>query len=131
METSLLRRKTMIGTDGACVAGSAPELETISSARAAEMRGAGADIIALERESADGARAEARLRDAGVARARAIDAHRQRQALGESERAAVAVPESPLRMDQHTQRRAMHRLRPHRPALERQPRRAAEGIEGG
>src|SRR5260370_23983091 len=129
MEPCLVAPEAMSRTDRTRLARPASELEAIRSGGASEMTGAGLDIIALEGEGADRTRGETRLRRAAVAGTWALDALRQRHALGESERAAIAVPEAPIPVDQHAQRRAMHRLRLHGPALERQPGRALEGIE--
>src|SRR5947207_5082090 len=130
MEARLVLLEPMIGTDGTCIPRAASEFHAIPSGGASQMIGASGDVIALEAEGADGARAEARLRRAGIARIRAIDPLRQGETLGKGERPTVTVPEAPVRMDQHAQRRAVYRLRSRRPALERQPRRSFERIKG-
>src|SRR6266568_324124 len=129
MEARLALLESMIGTDRTRVSRAASELHAILSGRASQMAGTGRDVIALEAKGADGARAEARFRRAGIAGTRSIDLLRQSEALGEGKRAAVTVPEAPVRMDQHAERRAVHRLRSRRPALEGQPRRAFERIK--
>ena len=130
METRLVMPIAMRHPDRTRFACPAAELDAVLARGAAEMISAAMDVVALESESIDGARRETRLGGAGIAGTRAIDTRRQYEVLGEGEGAAVAVPESPIRMDEHPQRRPMHRLRFHGPALERQPRRSAEGIEG-
>src|SRR5260370_15830742 len=123
MEARLVLLEPMIGTDRTRVSRTASELHAILSGCASQLTSTGRDVIALGAEGADGAHAEARLRRAGIAGARAIDPLRQSEALGEGERTTVTVPEAPVRMDQHAERRAVHRLRSRRPALEGQPRR--------
>src|SRR5260370_9589027 len=129
MEARLVALEPIFGRDRARVSRTASELHAIRSGGASQMTGTGRDVIALEAEGADGARAEARLRRAGIAGTRAIDPLGQGEALGERERATVTVPEAPVRMDQHAERRAVRRLRSRRPALEGQPRRAFERIK--
>src|SRR5215470_13080184 len=126
MEPRLVAPESMIRTDRTRVARAASELEALRSGDASEMAGAGFDVVALEGEGADGTGGEAGLGRAGVAGTRALDALRQRPTLREGQCAPVAVPEPPIRVDQHAQHRAMHGLRLHGPALERQPGRPFE-----
>ena len=109
MEACLIGLKPMLHADRARVPRAASELHAILSGCASEMTGAGRDVIALDGEGADGARAEAWLRRARIARARSLDAIRKSETLGEGERAPVTVPEAPVWMDQHAQSRAMYR----------------------
>ena len=51
------------------------------------------------------------------------------QRLGKGERTAIAVPQTPSRMDEQTERRGHDRFRPHRPALEGMEGRSPERIE--
>ncbi len=92
--------------------------------------GAGGDVVAVRGERADRTGAEARARDTGLARARRARASAG-MAIGSAkrERAAIAVPQAVVGMDQQPERRDMHGLGAHRPTLERPVRRPVEGIE--
>src|SRR5689334_23793327 len=103
MEARLVLLEPMIGTDRTRVSRTASELHAILSGCASQVTATGGDVIVLEAERANGARAEARLRRASVAGTRAIDPLRQSEALGERERASVTVPQAPVRMDQHAE----------------------------
>src|SRR6185312_6721892 len=92
---------------------------------------AGRYVETRRSEGAHGAGGEARLVQAAVARARPPVRRRQIDHLGESQRAAISMPQAPVGMDQDPERRGMDRLGLLGPALEREEGRAAEGEERG
>src|SRR5207245_350988 len=117
-----LRRPVLVSVaDRAGASRAASAVEAVAAVRAAKMTGAGVDVVPLGAEGSDGTGGQTRFRKAAIARVAAVDGRRNRPACSYGERAAVAVPEAPLRMDQHAERRPVDRLRLQRPALERQP----------
>src|SRR5579862_2590760 len=107
MEARLLRTEAMLGTDRTRLAHPASKFHAVVALGAPDMARAGADIELLGGVGADRARAETRLRGADVAGARPLEPFRKSETLRKNERAAIAVPEAPIRMNQHAERRGM------------------------
>jgi hypothetical protein len=130
MERSLLRGISLVRSDrtgAAGKAGTGPAVLAVSF----EMLPASGMIVGLpRRERGDRAGREARSARTLFARVRGSYPRAQVHPLTQSDCAAIGMPKPPSRMDQQPQRRAMHRLRPERPCLEIEPRRAAERIKG-
>jgi len=93
------------------------------------MTARGMVVGALRRESGDWAGRKARPVAANFARICGALAGRKFEPLAQGKRPAIRVPESPLRVNEQTQRQAIDRLGLHGPALKVVPGRSAEGIE--
>lgn len=113
----------MPGAYGAGAAGAATFLHTICTTRGLDVRDAGGDVIAFHRESIDRTGGQTRLVRATVTRPWPSIGRRQFERLAKRQRAAPGMPQAPIGMDQHAERRWMYRFRFLRPAEEGQPRR--------
>ena len=97
-----------------------------------KMLNASGDIVrAVRRERGDRASRQARTARALLAGMSASCTRGEVDTLTEPERPAIGMPETPLRMNEQAERRAMDRLGLQRPRLEIQERGAAERIQGG
>jgi hypothetical protein len=130
MESSLRLRIAHLRRDRTGSAGGASSGEAIRGTVREIAAACGGVVRTARGKSGDRASRKARSLTATVTRVRHASALREIQAFAQAKRSAIGVPQTPLRMNQQTEGRAVDGLRPQCPALKVQPRRSIERVEG-
>ena len=110
MKSGLRLGISLVGRNWAGTAGGAGSRPAILAGTSKVLQASSVVVGAFRREGGDRASRETRTAHTLLARMRAPDTRAQVDMLTKSERPAVGMPETPLRMNEQAQRRAVDRL---------------------